>query len=99
MSRSHLYGKLRRFASDTSPTSQSVARIPWQLGDTVRDVVARLGIPMEDLGSNMFLNGSYADFDSPVKDEDRLGLFPDDMQLLYKWYFSPTRGTGTEPEK
>jgi hypothetical protein len=93
----HLYGKLRRFAEDATPTSQSVVDLEWQPGDTVRRVIERLGVPIEDLGSNLFLNGRYADFESRVENGDRLGLFPDDMQLLYKWYFSPKRGE--EPEK
>jgi len=86
----HLYGKLRRFAADEDPTSASVAEVPWQTGDTVSDVVDRLGIPHIELGSNKFLNGRYADMTTAVHDGDRLGLFPDDMQLLYKWYFAPT---------
>ncbi len=93
----HLYGKLRRFAKDVAPTSQSVVQLPWLSGDTVGDVIERLGVSVGELGSNLFLNGRYADFESPVSDGDRLGLFPDDMQLLYKWYFSPKRGK--DPEK
>ncbi len=85
----HLYGKLRRFARDATPTSASIAEVSHQDRDTVRSVVERLGIPRDDLGANVFLNGLYADLSTPVSDGDRLGLFPDDMQLLYKWYFSP----------
>ena len=85
----HLYGKLRRFTDDSSPTSASIAEVTFEHGDTVRHIVDRLGIPHDELGSNMFLNGRYADLGTAVADGDRLGLFPDDMQLLYKWYFSP----------
>jgi len=85
----HLYGKLRRFAADRDPTSASVAKVPCRAGDTVSDIVDRLGIPHAELGSNKFLNGRYADMSTAVHDSDRLGLFPDDMQLLYKWYFAP----------
>ncbi len=85
----HLYGKLRQFADDPATTAQSIASVSWQPGDTVGEVVARLGIAETDLGSNVFLNGRYANLGSPVQDGDRLGLFPDDMQLLYKWYFAP----------
>ena len=87
----HLYGKLRRFAEDPAPTSASIAEVPHRDGDTVRSVVDRLGIPHDELGSNKFLNGRYADLETSVVDGDRLGLFPDDMQLLYKWYFDPTQ--------
>ena len=90
----HLYGKLRRFGDDPTTTSQSIALVSWQPGDTVGEIVARVGIAEEDLGSNVFLNGRYANLESPVQDGDRLGLFPDDMQLLYKWYFAPQDAAG-----
>ena len=85
----HVYGKLRRFADDPSPTSASVARVPHREGDTIRSVIDRLGIPPGELGSNLFLDGRYARQETPVPDGSRLGLFPDDMQLLYKWLFNP----------
>jgi len=85
----HLYGKLRRFAKRSDPTAPSVVRIDRHEGDTLGRVAARVGIAPGDLGSNLFVNGRYATLDSPVADGDRLGFFPDDMQLLYKWYFDP----------
>lgn len=90
----HLYGKLRQFADDSATTSQSIAWVSWQPGDTVGDVVDRLGIQRTELGSNLFLNGRYANPESSVQSGDRLGLFPDDMQLLYKWYFAPRHPAG-----
>jgi hypothetical protein len=87
----HLYGKLRRFAADADPRSESIIDVAHCPGDTVGSVVARLGISVEELGTNLFVDGRYADLASPVEDEARLGLFPDDMQLLYKWYFRPKR--------
>lgn len=92
----HLYGKLRQFADDPTATAQSITLVSWQPGDTVREIVTRVGIAEEDLGSNVFLNGRYANLASPVQDGDRLGLFPDDMQLLYKWYFDPSRSKESE---
>jgi hypothetical protein len=85
----HLYGKLRRLAADADPRSESIVDVAYCPGDTVGSVVARLDIPAEELGANLFVEGRYADLSSPVEDEARLGLFPDDMQLLYKWYFRP----------
>ena len=90
----HLYGKLRRYADSQDPTSVSVATVEWRGGDTVGAVIARLEIPVEQVGSNVFLNGRYANSDSLIHDGDRLGLFPDDMQLLYKWYFAPHDAAG-----
>ena len=90
----HLYGKLRRFAAEAAATSNSVVEHPHLDGDTIGSVVGRIGIAVEELGSNLFLNGRYATPATRVEDGDRLGLFPDDMQLLYKWYFAPSPGTG-----
>lgn len=86
-----MYGKLRRFASSLDPRSESVISIQWREGDNVARVIERVGVPLEELGSNLFINGGYADLASPVCDGDRVGLFPSDMQLLYKWYFRPKR--------
>ena len=85
----HLYGKLRRFAENRDVRSASIVPIEWEPGDTVSSVAARIGIPADELGSNLFVDGHYADLGSPVADGARLGLFPDDMQLLYKWYYRP----------
>jgi hypothetical protein len=82
---------LRRFAEKSDPRSESVVRLPWQPGDTVASVVERLGIPRKELGANLFVDGRYAARSSPVEDGARVGLFPDDMQLLYTWYFDPKR--------
>lgn len=84
----HLYGKLRRFADEQHPASDSVVHAPVQEGDTIQRVLERLGIPMEEVGSNVFLNWQYSALMRKVKDGDRLAVFPDDMQLLYKWYFA-----------
>jgi hypothetical protein len=91
----HLYGKLRRFAVESDPRSESVVVAEWKEGQTVADVVAEIGIPADELGSNIFVNGRYAALASPVPDGARLGLFPDDMQLLYKWYFAPSSGSAS----
>ena len=85
----HLYGSLRRYSDQPDPTAESVVRVPWYLGDTVATVAKRAGISSEDLGANLFRNGLYARQGTAVEDGDRLGLFPADMQLLYKWYFDP----------
>jgi len=86
----HLYGKLRRFANEQDPTSDSIVHVPVQEGNTIQGVLERLGIPMEEVGSNIFLNWQYSALTRKVKDGDRLAVFPDDMQLLYKWYFAKT---------
>ncbi len=83
----HLYGKLRRFTGNLDPARESIVHIKVNKGDTITDVARRIGIPDKDLGPNIFLNGEYSALSRKVNNGDRLGLFPDDMQLLYKWYF------------
>ncbi len=86
----HLYGKLRRFSDNLDPTRDSIVNLPVEEGDTIEDIIRRIGIPNEDIGGNIFLNGEYSALKRRVSDGDRLGVFPDNMQLLYKWYFHKT---------
>ena len=83
----HLYGKLRRFAEQKSATKDSILCIEPRGKDTIRDTITRLSIPLSEIGTNIFLNGELSGLDRVINDGDRLGVFPDDMQLLYKWYF------------
>ena len=86
-----LYGKLRRFTDNQDPSRDSIVSVPVEEGDTIEKIVRRIGIPIEEIGNNIFLNGEYSALKRHVADGDRLGIFPDDMQLLYKWYFSKRR--------
>ncbi len=88
----HLYGKLRRVAADTDPRGESIVYLDIDDGDTIATAVAAIGIDRADLGANVFVNGEYSSLDRVLHSGDRLGLFPDDMQLLYKWYFEPKHG-------
>lgn len=87
----YLYGKLRRFASEQRPDGESVVRVPVQDGDTIASVLQRLGIPLEEVGANIFLNRTYSALSRRVRPGDRLAVFPDDMQLLYRWYFEKAK--------
>jgi hypothetical protein len=83
----HLYGKLRRFTENTDPRRQSVIRVSVARGETIRRILERNGIPVAEVGTNIFLNGDYSSIDRVVEKGGRLGVFPDDMNLLYKWHF------------
>ena len=83
----HLYGKLRRVAGCSNPTSDCVRRVPVREGEAISDVLTRLGIGLSEI-SNMFLNGELSAATRAVRSGDRLGVFPDDMATLYKWYFA-----------
>ena len=84
----HLYGKLRRFTDNQDPIRDSIIYSSVQEGDTIEDIIRYINIPSEELGSNIFLNGEYSALGRTVRDGGRLGIFPDNMQLLYKWFFS-----------
>lgn len=88
----HLYGKLRRFAAEQDPTGDSVVCLPVKQGDTIRDMLIRLKVPPHEIGGNIFLNWRYSALNRQVQDGDRLAVFPDDMQLLYRWYFAKVGG-------
>lgn len=88
----HLYGKLRRFTDNQDPARDSIVYTPVEKGDTIESIVRHIDIPLEAVGSNIFLNGEYSALGRKVKDGDRLGVFPDDMQLLYKWHFNKIGG-------
>ena len=78
----HLYGRLRRFTDNQDPTHDSIIYTSVKKGDTIGDIIRHTGIQLEALGSNIFLNGEYSALRRKVKDGDRLGVFPNDMQLL-----------------
>jgi molybdopterin converting factor small subunit len=54
---------------------------------TIADILDNYGIEKEETG-HLFVNGVYSGFKKKVKDGDRVGLFPSNMKLLYKWYFT-----------
>lgn len=82
----HLYGRLRRFAPDKDAAGESVVAVPVRDGETVEDVVRRMGMEPQEL-SHIFLNAEYSGLQRKVGAGDRLGLFPFDMGLLYRQYF------------
>lgn len=83
----HLYGKLRRFSEQKSPVKDSIMFVEVFDGDSINCIVSRLGIPISELSSTIFLNGEYSGLNRSVKDGDRLGLFSDNMILAYRQYF------------
>ena len=55
--------------------------------ETISDILKKYAIKEEET-SHLFVNGTYSGFNKKVKDGDRVGLFPKNMSLLYKWYFT-----------
>jgi len=63
------------FASLSRFTPPDADAYPIAPGDTAGSVVARLGIPLDDL-KLIFVNGVHAQLSVPLGEGDRLGLFP-----------------------
>jgi len=84
----HLYGRLRKYTENLDPRKQSVLIVDVVPGETIRMILERSKVPVEEVGTNIFLNGEYSNIDRVVEKDGRLGVFPDDMNLLYKWHFT-----------
>jgi len=82
----HLYGKLCALAPNPAMDADAVLHIPVNDGDTIADVLARIGIAPQDV-AHLFLNHGYSAVTRRVRDGDRLGVFGRDMALLYRQYF------------
>jgi molybdopterin converting factor small subunit len=54
--------------------------------NTIADILEKFSIEKEET-YHLFVNGIYSGFKKSVKDGDRVGIFPVNMALLYKWYF------------
>ena len=78
----YLYGKLRRFTGNVDPSRDSTTCVVVERGDSIADVIRRIGIPDDEVGPNIFLNGRYSPQSQKINDGDRLGIFPDDMPMI-----------------
>ena len=63
------FASLSRFSP---PDAEAYSIAP---GETVASLVARLGIPPDDL-KLVFVNGEHVGLDAVLNDGDRVGLFP-----------------------
>ena len=51
----HLYGKLRRFAKESEASHGSVLKFAPQPGETLEQLLARVGVPLDEI-YNIFFN-------------------------------------------
>ncbi|MDY7040921.1 MAG: hypothetical protein SVX38_08650 [Chloroflexota bacterium] len=61
----HLYGNLRRYASDTRPDRDSVVWLEPATGETIQTLLGRLGIPPTEV-CHVFLNGALLSTDNTM---------------------------------
>ena len=69
----HLYASLREFLPRENAGGSVTLEVPE--GTRVRDLLQRLAIPPEK-PRIIFLNGTHARGDEPLKEGDRVGAFP-----------------------
>jgi molybdopterin converting factor small subunit len=81
-----LYGRFKKLLGVVSAMEEAITLLPVEEGDTIADVLGRLGIGLDDV-SHLFLNAEYSGARRKVKPGDRLGIFPREMGLLYRQYF------------
>jgi len=84
-----LYGRLRELAPRLDSTSGTIGIVEVERegeGTVVETILDRLQLDGDSVG-HVFVNGSYASLQKSVTGEDRVAIFPEDMGLLYHWYF------------
>ncbi len=83
-----LFGDLRKKGdpkvSGTLPLRLKIddPKITW-----VADILRKFMIEENEV-SHIFVNGRFAGFRKKVNNGDTVALFPKNMGLLYKWYFT-----------
>jgi molybdopterin converting factor small subunit len=84
-----IFGELRKKIKDKTIKDNNPLNIKLEPAkvNTISDILNYFSIEKDET-SHIFVNGVYSGFDKRVKDGDRVGLFPKNMSLLYKWYFT-----------
>ncbi|MHA2196443.1 MAG: MoaD/ThiS family protein [Promethearchaeota archaeon] len=83
-----LFGDLRKKAKHDIKGSMSLRlNIETSQVERVIDIARKFNIE-EDEVCHIFVNGRYSGFTKKVKEGDIVALFPKNMSVLYKWYFS-----------
>lgn len=87
-----LYGKFKKLAKKTDESSDKIGIITVENDKfkKIIDVLKYLEIDEEEV-SHIFLDGEYSHQNRKIRKGERLAIFPEDMALLYKWYFSPKK--------
>ncbi|MFW5913194.1 MAG: hypothetical protein ACOCSA_01935 [Candidatus Hadarchaeota archaeon] len=85
-----LYGKFGKLCSEKDYESGSIGIIDMDENKfkKISDVTDYLGIKKDEI-SHIFFNGEYSNPKRRITEGGRLAIFPRDMGLLYKWYFTP----------
>jgi molybdopterin converting factor small subunit len=71
----HIYVQLRLFASLRHLTPPNADQFPLSPDQTIHDLLVTLDVPMDEV-QLVFVNGVKQDVTCPLKDGDRVGIFP-----------------------
>jgi molybdopterin converting factor small subunit len=84
-----IFGDLRKKVKDHEVTGALPLTITLENNkiNTVGDILKKFKILPEET-HHLFVNSVYAGLNKKVNDGDRVGIFPKNMALLYKWYFT-----------
>lgn len=63
------------YATFAAKSPENSDAFPVSEGETVTDVLKRVGVPIEEV-KIVFINGVSSEFDVKLKDGDRVGVFP-----------------------
>lgn len=63
------------YATFAKKSPESAANFPITAGETVSDVLQRIGIPLDEV-KIVFVNGRSSDLGVPLAGGDRVGVFP-----------------------
>ena len=69
----NLFATFKRFIKNETGANPLVMDV--EDGACVKDIIQKLKIPVDSV-KLIFINGVHAKVDTPLKDGDRLGLFP-----------------------
>ncbi|MDH5403133.1 MAG: hypothetical protein OEZ01_06865 [Candidatus Heimdallarchaeota archaeon] len=78
----HFYGKLRKYAIDPSPTTNSIKEINYVENEVIEELLQRLNIQNDEVGE-IFINHIIADLETIIPaDQSRVALFEKGMRLI-----------------
>lgn len=86
-----LYGEFKDKAYGKGTIENNIGLINTEGGSfgKISEILDFLNIKKEQT-SHIFLNGEYSSHERKIPEKDsRIAIFPKEMALLYKWYFSP----------
>ncbi|KXA94763.1 hypothetical protein AKJ65_03460 [candidate division MSBL1 archaeon SCGC-AAA259E19] len=86
-----LYGEFKdkAYGKGTIESNIGIINMERESFGKISEVLDFLNIKKERT-SHIFLNGEYSSYERKIPEKDsRIAIFPREMALLYKWYFSP----------